>query len=109
MFGKGLHRGCLFGFVSYDFGLTQDNDRAVVYRVMKSRACQHETVNVRHRHANIYPACQSPKHPACRGAVDQKPVAYSRKSGRHHKWLNVEHKSDMTNECGVEDCIDRLA
>src|SRR5205807_6295774 len=104
-----IYRGGFFAFVCDDFGFTEDDDRAVVDRMVKCRAGQHHAVNVSYGHTNIDAARQGPQHPTGRRAVDHKPIADSCETGRDHIWLAFEYEPDVANECRVEDRVDRLA
>ena len=87
----------------------EDDDGAVVHRVLEHRAGEHDPVEQRDREARREPLGQSPQGTARRRAVDVDRVSEPRVQGRDHERLPVEDEAQVRDERRVEHGVDRLA
>src|SRR2546423_14529449 len=76
---------------------------------MKSRTCQHQTVNQSHREADLNSLPQRAQHATRLRAMNEQFVADARVTGGNHKRLAVNCEANMADETFVENVIDQLA
>ena len=87
----------------------EDDDRAVIHRVVERRAGQDEPVDQRHGDADLGPAGHRLEHPAAGRAVHVEPIAHPHVQGRDHERPPVDHEADVTHRRLVEDRVDQGA
>jgi hypothetical protein len=85
-----------------DARAAEDDDRAVVYRMMKGRAREHEPVHERDVDAHVRARAERLLHPARARAVQVEHVADAPVRGRYHDGLAVRDERDVADEALVQ-------
>src|ERR1700723_884240 len=83
----------------------KNHDRAIIKRVMKSRARQHKSIHKRHRNANLHAAGQSPQHAARGRPMQINAVINARITGRNNEGLPIHNKSDVAQKSLVKNAM----
>src|SRR5437667_10185649 len=84
---------------------SQHDDRAVIHRVSKNRACEHKPVENGHCDANRDAIVHVKQHSARRCTEDVHIVVVASVAGRSYKWLPVDDKCTMPLEAYVENLL----
>src|ERR1700690_2473063 len=83
----------------------KNHHRAVVHRMMESRARKNETIHERHRNANLHTASQSPQHAASRRAMQINSIAHPRITGRNDEGLAIDDEAHMAQKSLVKNAM----
>ena len=99
----------LLGRVVHRAGLAEEDDRAVVHRMVEGGPGQDQAVEQRDRDADLHPAGHGLEHPAGRRSVDIEPIAHPHVDRRDHERPPVGDEAHMADQPLVEDGVDQRA